>query len=248
MLIIIKDLLNFRASKTTTRQRPEAPPDFVIGHHRAELEMIRNGQREHPIDPYGMVPVPEEAQYRDGHYVGVPLNSIEIERDDIIPFLEVHRDQSLWLSAVRKLNYDLDVTFICEWMLTQSDCDGLVAATVFDLFEGPYFCGVDASNESERNLPQFRSLAIIEERERAGHHYKVQLSDTFRSRAGLTIEALIAAADTRRSALAPDVKPLLETPEVTLRSAGQGELRVREFMVEECSIVALSKAQAATFS
>ena len=245
MLKTLKTLWSARISKTPVTYQPSKPSQERLNHYWAELEILKSGEPEHPSDPRDMVPVPTRVFIRDGEYWGHPLNSFGVEPEDIIPFLEVHREQSLWYSVIAGLNYGLPNTCkIIEWILGQSDCDALNAVKAFDYLDGPFFCGKHAEDRYAKKSDALSPLKLITEREQAGKHYVVELAYDYRSRSGETSEGLIESARCGMRELKADERPIIEIPEATLLAGGKGTRPVEEYSVDESGILALAKGQA----
>lgn len=245
MLKILKALWSALFPQAPVISQSSEPSQEQLDHYWAELEILKSGGIGHPTDPHDVVPVPTSAFIRDGEYWGHPLNSFEMEPQDIIPFLEVHRDQSLWYSVISGLNYDdANTCDIIEWILDQSDCDALNAIKAFDYLEGAFFCGKHEEDGYANRSKALSPLKLITARERAGQHYVVELECDYRSRGGETVEELIASARREMHKLKADERPILEIPEITLLAGGKGAKPVEEFSVDETGILVLAKGQA----
>ncbi|WIY24801.1 hypothetical protein [Parasedimentitalea psychrophila] len=246
MLKILKSILGVRSSKTLVPREPSKPSQERLNHYQAEIELLKSGPQDNPADPNDMVPVPNRALYRDGEYFGQPLNSFTVSPEDIIPFLEVHRDQSLWFSVISQLNYDFSITYeIVKWILLQSDCDGLNAVKAFGYLSGPHFCGKHVGDRYAKNSQALPLLKLITDHEQAGKHYVVELAYDARSMNNVTSEGLLGEARRSRDELNAEERPVVDIPEATLLAGGKGTKPVEEYCVDESGLLAMAKRQAA---
>jgi len=181
----------------------------------------------------------------NGEYIGHPLNS-EIYAGDLLEFLGLWRDQSLWLSVIRGCNHDIDFTFqIYDWILSQPDCDALVAIWAFKLLAGPYFCGKPQGDEWAERAEGLRPLRRIVQREEAGQHFVVGLRNTEAPSSAWGLEKLLDDARAAQSQLAEGQRPLLSIPEKLLGTLNKGTQPVVKYIVYEGEILVINKAQAA---
>ncbi|TMV02566.1 DUF4274 domain-containing protein [Ruegeria sediminis] len=246
MLKILKAIIGKQTSNPIAPREPRKPSEEQLNHYWAEIDLAKARNQTYPTDPQDMVPVPERALFRDGEYFGHPLNSFGVSLEEIVPFLDVHRDQSLWFSVVAGLNYDISLTFeVIEWILAQPDCDALVAVKAFQYLAGPYFCGEPSDDPYAVKANALRPLSVIVEREQAGIDYVVGLAYDNRSMDGVTGKRLLEEARRAKSKLTEDQQSILEIPEKTLLAGGGGAKPIEKYSVDEDGILALSKSQAA---
>lgn len=246
MLRFLDRLFGRRPSKLPELREPRKPSQAAIARYEAELEMIRSGVERPPLGLYYVVPVPWSAQILDGEFIGHPLNSDVVHAKDVVEFLDIWRDQSLWLSVIQGCNHDLAITFeIYDWILSQPDCDVQVAIWAFMLLEGPYFCGKPQGDERAEKAEALRPLRRIAQREEAGQHFVVGLRNTEASSSAWGLEKLLDDARAAQSQLAEGQRPLLSIPEKLLGTLNKGTRPVVEYIVHEGEILVMNKAQAA---
>ncbi|WP_299944636.1 DUF4274 domain-containing protein [uncultured Ruegeria sp.] len=246
MLKILKSIFGKPSHNQVVPQTPRKPSEEELNYYQAQLDIVKAGIQENPADPKDMVPVPERANYRDGTYFGHPLNSFGVSLDETIPFLETHRDQSLWFSVVSGLNYDLPSTYeTIGWIISQPDCDALVAVKAYNYLEGPYFCGKPKGDPYAEKSDALGVLRLIAERERCGESYIVELSYDSRLMNGVTGEDQIKQSLDAQTQLEEDQISILDIPEFTLRAGGTGDTLIVEYSVDEDGILVMPKSQAA---
>ncbi|MEL7206599.1 MAG: DUF4274 domain-containing protein, partial [Pseudomonadota bacterium] len=151
-----------------------------------------------------------------------------------------------WHSVISHLNYDSPETYeVIEWILSQPDCDALLALRAFDYLEGHCFCALSASDKYVGSSKEVALVRLIAEREKSGPQYKSDLKCDYLSRGGLNVDELIEKARVAQSELKAGELPAAEIPVHTLKAAGRGKLPLEEYSVDECGILALPKSQAA---
>lgn len=255
MLNFIKSLLERPSSNTSGVRKqkefvrePRELSEEYLNYGWAQLEMLKSGRPEPIIDPANMVPILAKVCFQNGEFFGPPLNSHSLFLKDLIPCLEVNREQSLWLSVIKGINYSSNsLHFIVEWILDQPDCDALIAAVVFSFFDGPVLCGTSTEDKYAMRSEGLPLLKRINEREKAGKHYVVELACDRSSRHEKTPEELLEMARHNRSKLKDGEQAVIEIPEVTLLAAGRGTKPIEEYEVDEVGITVLERGQEAIF-
>lgn len=150
-------------------------------------------------------------------------------------FLEVHRDQSLWLACISGLNPDGDVVGITnahKWILSQPDCDNVVAVAAWSYWASHRCCGLpwsqDLSVEQGHVIPH-----LISDRSRLNPFATGALSDPWpeETRATLLLNALAEATK-----LGTTTKPLVTVPVKMLELRPAGRKPKEGYQVEETGL------------
>jgi len=161
----------------------------------------------------------------------------------MIAFLEINRDQSLWLSVVLEMNHDSGATHdIYDWILNQPDCDAQVANWAYSLLEGPYFCGKDKGDKFAENSGALRPLRTIAQRDAAGQHFVVGLMHIKANNDPLfRLDTMLLRSQQSLDELAEDQEPLVAIPKTLLASFDNGTDPVASYYVHECGVAVVPK-------
>ncbi|MDZ4085781.1 MAG: hypothetical protein U1E69_03160 [Tabrizicola sp.] len=161
-----------------------------------------------------------------------------VEIVDLPAFLDVHRDQSLWLACISGLNPDGDIAAIAafhKWMVSQPDCDNVVASAVWGWWGGHRSCGLPSTYGG----PIDEGLVVAKftaERARNRPFSTGALSDPWPPG---TRADLLAKAQAEAKKLGPTTEPMAPIPEEMLRYVPVGGTPREGYAVEETGLLVL---------
>ncbi|MCB1328895.1 MAG: hypothetical protein KDK28_05345 [Maritimibacter sp.] len=245
---LLDRLLGRRPVNRPAVRQPRKPSPEALAKHWAELAMLEMGLEVPPIDLHDVCPVPASALSRNGEFLGYPLNSQIVPPEQTIEFLNICRDQSLWLAVIKGCNHDNPVVSdIYDWILSQPDCDAQVAIWAFMYLGGPHFCGKAVGDKyAEDAQSLLKPLRRIVQREDSGNHFVSGLRHRKqRPIPGWDPETLLEEARRAQRNLEDGQLPLLRIPETLLMAYEKGTEEIVDYVVDETGILVLSKAQTA---
>ena len=166
-----------------------------------------------------------------------PLNAQTVDPANLPAFLEMHREQSLWLACVVGLNADLATTARTHrWILSQPDCDNVVAVAAWRFWEGNYHCGLAAADHKHIGDAHL-IVTLIAERSRLRPFTTDALRDPPHNRYTSSRADLLAQAKEAVLSLGPDVEPLVAIPVALLGHQPLGPLPMEGYVVDETGLV-----------
>ena len=168
-----------------------------------------------------------------------PLGTQTVGPANLPAFLEMYREQSLWLACVVGLNADLATTARTHrWILSQPDCDNVVAVAAWRFWEGSYFCGVAAGDHKHIGDAHL-IVTLIAERSRLRPFTTDALRDPPHNRYTSSRAQLLAQAEEAVLSLGPDVEPLVAIPVALLGHQPLGPLPMEGYVVDETGLAVI---------
>jgi hypothetical protein len=191
-----------------------------------------------PVDPHQYEPW---MQY-DTSGPKLSVNSLPKDEDlatvrfDEMPgFLQVHRDQSLWLACLTAVNPGGDVAAIAnfhKWILSQPDCDNVLAVVAWGWWGGHRCCGL-ASDHVASIWDGLEVPAFIARRAKDQPFTTGALSDPWPEG---TRSTLLARARSEEERLDPTAEPVARVPVEMLEHRPTGRTPRTGFGVDEAGL------------
>ncbi|WP_112311930.1 hypothetical protein [Pseudogemmobacter bohemicus] len=159
-----------------------------------------------------------------------------IQMKDMPAFLSTHRDQSLWLAIITGLNPDGDLAALTEvhrWILSQHDCDNVVAVAAWKWWRSHEWCGRPAGATGGTADRHAVIPVLIAKRDEANPFSTGALSDP----SDLFDRSLLLAKATAEAAKLPGGgEPIASVPLRMLSCTPTGQTPTQGFVIEENAV------------
>lgn len=160
-------------------------------------------------------------------------NMAFIQMKDMIAFLSTHRDQSLWLAIITGLNPTGDMGALTEvhrWILSQHDCDNVVAVAAWKWWRSHEWCGRPAGATGSTDDRHAAIPVLIAKRDEANPFSTGALSDPSDN---FDRTLLLAKATAEAAKLPKGSEPIASVPLRMLRGSSIGQTPTHGFLIEE---------------